>query len=61
MIGLEVFGNMTIDADSEIWQFVSRYDINGLIDCLATSINENNEQTDNFKVFPNPFATGAYD
>jgi len=49
------FGNMTIDSDSEIWRFVSRYDINGLIGCSTTSINENNGQSDNFKVFPNPF------
>ena len=49
------FGNMTIDSDSEIWRFVSRYDINGLIGCSTTSINENNGQSNNFKVFPNPF------
>ena len=49
------FGNMTIDASEEIWQFVSRYDINGLIDCTALSINENNGQAENYKVFPNPF------
>ena len=49
------FGNMTIDANIEIWQFISRYDINGLIDCIATSIIENNGQTDNYKMFPNPF------
>jgi polyhydroxybutyrate depolymerase len=41
------FGNMTIDANIEIWQFVSRYDINGLIDCITISINENNRQNDN--------------
>ena len=41
------FGNMTIDANIEIWQFVSRYDINGLIGCITTSINENNGQNDN--------------
>ncbi len=46
------FGNMTIDANIEIWKFVSRYDINGLIGCITTSINENNIQNDN-KVFPN--------
>jgi polyhydroxybutyrate depolymerase len=46
------FGNMTIDANIEIWKFVSRYDINGLIGCITTSINENNVQNDN-KVFPN--------
>lgn len=49
------FGNMTIDANIEIWQFVSRYDINGLIGCTTTSIYENNGQTDNYKAFPNPF------
>lgn len=49
------FGNMTIDANIEIWQFVSRYDVNGLMDCITTSINENNGQTDNYKLFPNPF------
>ena len=41
------FGNMTIDSNIKIWQFVSRYDINGLIGCATTSINENNGQNDN--------------
>jgi polyhydroxybutyrate depolymerase len=36
------FGNMTINANIEIWQFVSRYDINGLIDCNTTSNHEIN-------------------
>ena len=27
------FGNMDINASEEIWYFVSKYDINGLIDC----------------------------
>jgi len=49
------FGNMTIDASEEIWQFVSRYDINGLMGCTTLSINENNGQAENYKVFPNPF------
>ncbi|NNL16161.1 MAG: T9SS type A sorting domain-containing protein, partial [Flavobacteriaceae bacterium] len=49
------FGNMTIDASIEIWQFVSRYDLNGLIGCTTTSINENNGQAKNYKVYPNPF------
>lgn len=49
------FGNMTIDANEEIWQFVSRYDINGLLDCTITSINENYGQRENHKIFPNPF------
>jgi len=51
------FGNMTIDASVEIWQFVSRYDINGLIGCATTSINENNSTLVNYKVYPNPVNT----
>jgi polyhydroxybutyrate depolymerase len=49
-----IFGNMTIDASTEIWQFVSRYDIDGLIECTTTSINENNNSQENYKVYPNP-------
>ena len=48
------FGNMTIDASIEIWQFVSRYDIDGLIGCSTTSINLNNSSQENYKVYPNP-------
>ena len=48
------FGNMTIDANKEIWQFVSRYDVNGLIGCNATSILENNRQNECYQVYPNP-------
>ena len=48
------FGNMTIDANKEIWQFVSRYDINGLIGCNATSILENSRQNEYYQVYPNP-------
>ncbi len=51
------FGNMTIDANEEIWQFVSRYDINGLIGCTTTSINENNNSQVNYKVYPNPLSS----
>lgn len=45
------FGNMDIDATTEIWNFVSKYDLNGLIDCHNTSINQTNS---NLRVFPNP-------
>ena len=45
MIGLDSFGNMDINATQEIWNFVSKYDINGLIDCFNSSIsNHNNYQ-----------------
>ena len=51
------FGNMTIDANSEIWQFVSRYDINGIIEecTLTTAISDVNSSSDHFNVYPNPF------
>jgi len=48
------FGNMTINADTEIWQFVSRFDINGLMGCSTSSISENSGQLPKFKVYPNP-------
>ena len=48
------FGNMTIDASEEIWKFVSRYDINGLIGCATTSLNEYSSTQENYRVYPNP-------
>lgn len=48
------FGNMTIDANEEIWQFVSSYDINGLIGCATTSLNEYNSAQANYRIYPNP-------
>lgn len=48
------FGNMTIDASEEIWLFVSRYDINGLIGCATTSLNEYSSTQENYRVYPNP-------
>ena len=38
-------GNMDISASNEIWNFVSKFDINGLIDCNNTS----NYEINNFK------------
>lgn len=49
------FGNLTIDSNTEIWQFVSKYDINGLIGCSTASINQ--YRKDNFRVYPNPVST----
>jgi len=51
------FGNMTIDANTEIWQFVSKFDINGLIGCSTSSINENDQKPKNYWVYPNPINT----
>lgn len=48
------FGNMTIDANEEIWQFVSRYDINGIIGCATTSLTEYSSTPENYRVYPNP-------
>ena len=49
------FGNKDIDASEEIWNFVSRYDLNGITGaCTATtSIRETNHSP--LSVFPNPF------
>ena len=52
------FGNMDIDATQEIWQFVSRYDLDGLIgivDCGTTSTNEKDNSKLNYLAYPNPF------
>ncbi|MEM1215409.1 MAG: PHB depolymerase family esterase [Bacteroidota bacterium] len=49
------FGNMDINATEEIWQFVSRYDLTGLIDCALTSTTEMAEQEQFYRVHPNPF------
>lgn len=48
------FGNMDISATQEIWQFVSRYSINGLISCLSTSTNDHLHNKFQFQVYPNP-------
>ena len=45
-------GNMDIDASQEIWKFVSKYDINGLINCGSTDITTSNDVE--FEIFPNP-------
>ena len=46
------FGNMDISASQEIWNFVSKYNVNGLIDCGPT--NDNIEDSNFIQVFPNP-------
>ena len=37
------FGNMDIDASQEIWKFVSKHDISGLINCNSTSTSNYNQ------------------
>ena len=51
------WGNMDINADAVIWSFVSKYDLNGLIGCATSSINENNNTQENYKIYPNPVHT----
>lgn len=48
------WGNMDINADAVIWNFVSQYDINGLIRCVTTSLIEHSSAQENFRVYPNP-------
>ncbi len=48
------FGNMDIDASLEIWNFVSRFDRNGLISCQTTSVQEAITQEQAITIFPNP-------
>ncbi|NNE16816.1 MAG: T9SS type A sorting domain-containing protein [Saprospiraceae bacterium] len=48
------FGNMDIDASVEIWNYVSQYNLNGLISCEATSNSEQITDINEFEIFPNP-------
>lgn len=53
------FGNMDINSNQEIWNFVSRYNREGLIGC-ATSLNEEIVDKEAILIHPNPvtdFAT----
>ena len=50
-----VFGNMDIDASQEIWSFVSRYNLSGLVGCATNSIENTLGQEEVLRVFPNPF------
>lgn len=49
------FGNMDIDASQEIWSFVSRYNLSGLIGCATNSIENTESLEDEVRIFPNPF------
>lgn len=49
------FGNMDINADEEIWNFVSRFSLNGMIDCEGSSISNTQSYSTSFTVKPNPF------
>ena len=46
------FGNMDINATQEIWSFVSKYDINGIINCTPSNVISTSDLE--LKIFPNP-------
>ena len=48
------FGNADINATAELWRFLSQYNLNGLIDCTTTSLNEENGTDFGFNIYPNP-------
>lgn len=48
------WGNMDINASSLIWDFVSKYDIDGLIGCGFTSVNDENTLSNKTSIYPNP-------
>ena len=50
--------NYDINASIEVWNFVSRYNINGLIGCMPLGINDESN-TSFFNIFPNPSNTGV--
>ena len=47
-------GNMDIDATTEIWNFVSLFDVNGLIECETLSVNEIINKKFQYLSYPNP-------
>ena len=51
-------GNMDINASQEIWKFVSKYNINGLINCISSDVTISNDVE--FKIFPNPSSNIIY-
>ena len=54
------FGNMDIDASQEIWSFVSRYNISGLIGCGTNSIENASSLDIGVQVYPNPVIKDLY-
>lgn len=49
-------GNMDINANSVIWNFLSKYNIYGSIDCKENTNNESNIREKEIRVYPNPVA-----
>lgn len=53
------FGNMDINSNNEIWNFVSKYDLNGYIGCQSTSAADAVLDPNCITLLPNP-TTGLY-
>ncbi len=53
-------GNMDIDASVEVWKFLSRFDINGLIACQTTPTEEAFVEGKPISIFPNPTSDIVY-
>lgn len=47
------FGNMDIDASLEIWNYVSTFNLEGLINCGTTAVNAPNSKQETV-IYPNP-------
>jgi polyhydroxybutyrate depolymerase len=48
------FGNMDINSTQEIWNFVSNYDLSGIISCNGLSTSDYNATNPNIVFYPNP-------
>tara|TARA_Y100000389_G_C17438834_1_gene507288 strand:+ start:748 stop:1869 length:1122 start_codon:yes stop_codon:yes gene_type:complete len=49
------WGNMDINSTNEIWNFVSKFDLNGRIGCTSVGGNELASYPTDIALFPNPF------
>ena len=45
---------MDINATSRIWDFVSQFNINGLIECESLSTNQQINKKNEYFIYPNP-------
>ncbi|MEL6559419.1 MAG: T9SS type A sorting domain-containing protein, partial [Bacteroidota bacterium] len=48
------WGNKDIDASGVIWDFVSKYDLNGLLECDFVLSAENTNDLNELGIYPNP-------
>jgi hypothetical protein len=53
-------GNVDVDIMKVIWNFLSKYDIDGLIGCPSASISETDMAHSDIRVYPNPSNDAVY-